>query len=126
MTSIPKLRHRSSVSKKAIGMPADEIPYLIAHVGGERIRETHNAASDGFFHEAKRIGGAVSSSDRTFRIIAAAISSRSLVACVSTDAFLFPQNVGIRNRLRIGLSNKLYEEFTGLLSTGNKLDCHSG
>jgi hypothetical protein len=58
MTSIPKLRHRSSVSKKAIGMPADEIPYLIAHVGGERIRETHNAASDGFFHEAKRIGGA--------------------------------------------------------------------
>src|SRR5437879_7293381 len=58
MTTIPKLRHRSSVSKKAVGMPADEIPYLIAHVGGERIRETHNAASDGFVHEAKRIGGA--------------------------------------------------------------------
>src|SRR5207253_7724763 len=58
MTTIPKLRHRSSVSKKAVGMPADEIPYLIALVGGERIRETHNAASDGFVHEAKRIGGA--------------------------------------------------------------------
>src|SRR5256884_9877055 len=58
MTTIPKLRHRSSVSKKAVGMPAAEIPYLIALVGGGRIRENHNAASDGFVHEAKRIGGA--------------------------------------------------------------------